>query len=575
MKIGRPTRLNWFAMFCTIILLCTCCLIWLGCSSEDSAEPVVEIDVSVNIPTPNLLGAEKPVIEKINQARTELASDVNSAATWGQFAMVLDAHGLYEEALISYKQAELLDPSNYHWPYFTAVILLKDDPDESDKSFKRAIELEPRSSAMRHTYADALLHAGQLQEAEDQYQEALALDANNRNAMLGLGELAMRRNELNESLALLLQAAEIEPYDSEVHDKLARLYMRMGKQELAEQEAMLVKAFPEKAAVRDPIRAKVAAEAVNSTSLIRRGLAHARNGQIRHAEAAFRQVLQSLPDNIKARLNLGAMLIKQSRTTEAIEQLRAALTIAENNAELHSNLGVALAYDKQLPMALQHIRIALDLDPNYNEAHYNLGWILQGQGKTDQALASYQRALQLNPVNVRAHNNLGNLLASRGQLDEAVLHWQDAIAYSRENPEAVFNLAVAFIQLERFGEAVALFEDGLQQDPNSLRMIAGLATLLATCPEARHRDGNKAVQLAERLVKRSQGKHLPSLNLLAAAQAEAGDFASAIRTSQQTLALATASKQAQLIQIVRSRLQLYQNRQPYHQPSKGSGLENR
>ena len=177
-------------------------------------------------------------------------------------------------------------------------------------------------------------------------------------------------------------------------------------------------------------------------------------------------------------------------------------------------------------------------------------------------------------MNIRAHNNLGNLLASRGQLDEAVPHWQKAIAYSRENTEALFNLAVAFIQLERFGEAVALFEEGLQQDPNDIRMMAGLATLLATCPEARHRDGNKAVQLAERLVQSSQGKHLPSLSLLASAQAEAGEFDRAIQTSQQVLALAIESNQTQLIQLVRSRLQLYQNRQPYHQPSKASGLGN-
>ena len=178
-------------------------------------------------------------------------------------------------------------------------------------------------------------------------------------------------------------------------------------------------------------------------------------------------------------------------------------------------------------------------------------------------------------MNVRAHNNLGKILASRGQLEEAVRHWQHAVAYGRGNPEALFNLAVAFIQQERFGEAVALLERGLQQDSQNLRMMAGLATLLATCPEARHRDGDRAVELAQGLVQRSGGNHIPSLNLLAAAQAEARDFDRAIRTSQQALALATASKQRLLIQLTRSRLQLYQVGLPYHQPPKDSGLEDR
>ena len=420
-----------------------------------------------------------------------------------------------------------------------------------------------------------MLRAGRLDEAERQYREALRYGAENRNAILGLGELAMRRDALDESLDLLLRAVALEPYDSEVHDKLARVYRRMGEPAKAEHEALMVRAFPEKAPVRDPARSEVGAEAVSSTSLIRRGLAYVRRGRHADAERAFRQVLLLQPGHVKALLNLGAVLLQQGRTAEAIDQLRAALTLAEDNAEVHSNLGVALAYDKQVPEALEHIRTALQLDPNYNEAHYNLGWILGGQGHTSQAEAAYLRALELNPVNVRAHNNLGKLLASRGQLLEAVEHWQDAVAYSRENPEALFNLAVAFIQLERFGEAVALLERGLQQDPNNLRIMVGLATLWATCPDLLHRDGDRAVLLAEYVVQRSGGNHIPSLNLLAAAQAEAHDFAGAVRTSQQALARATTAKLREQIELIRSRLRLYRIGMPYHQAPRDSGSEKR
>lgn len=576
MDTGRTTRPYRCAFWRNLPLVCAWCVVPLACSGDESAElaqPAEAVDSPAVIPTPDLGDAETPVIEKITRSREQVVKDVDSAGAWGRLGIVLDAHGLYGDALPCYQRAGQLDPTDHRWPYLTAVVLAADDPLQAINHFERAIEIEPRSSAIRRTFADTLLRAGRLAEAEAQYREALKLDPENRNALLGLGELAMRGNRLEEALGRLSRALELGPYDSEVHEKLARLYTRMGDPAKAEQEAMLVKAFPEKAPVRDPLRAEVAAQAVSSTSVIRRGLAHARHGRNHDAEAAFRQVLQSQPEHVKALLNLGAVLVKQGRTAEAVDQLRAALTLAEDNSEIHSNLGVALAYDNQVPQALEHIRTALRLDPNYNEAYYNLGWILEAQGKTDQAQAAYQRALELNPVNVRAHNNLGKVLASRGQLDEAVKHWQYAVAYSRENPEALFNLAVAFIQQERFGEAVALLERGLRQDPQNLRMMAGLATLLATCPEARHRDGDKAVRLAEHLVQRSGGNHIPSLNLLAAAQAEARDFDRAIRTSQQALAMATASKQMQLIQLTRSRLQLYQVGLPYHQPPKGSSLE--
>lgn len=568
MDTGPTTRPYRCTFWRDLLLVCAWCVVPLACSGDESAEldqPAEAVDSPAVIPTPDLRDAEAPVIEKITKAREQVVQDVDSAGAWGRLGIVLDAHGLYDDALPCYQRAGQLDPTDHRWPYLTAVVLADDDPMQAISHFERAIEIEPRSSAIRHTFADTMLRGGRLQEAEAQYFEALKLDPENRNALLGLGELAVRGNRLEEALGRFSRALELEPYDSEVHEKLARLYTRMGDPAKAEQEAMLVKAFPEKAPVRDPIRAEVAAEAVNSTSVIRRGLAHTRHGRDRDAEAAFRQVLESQPEHIKALLNLGAILVRQGRIAEAIEQLRTALSLAQDNAEVHSNLGVALAYDKQVPQALEHIQTALRLDPNYNEAYYNLGWILEAQGKTDQAQAAYQRALELNPVNVRAHNNLGKVLASRGQLDEAVKHWRHAVAYSRENPEALFNLAVAFIQQERFGEAVSLLERGLQQDPQNLRMMAGLATLLATCPEAWHRDGDKAVQLAEHLVQRSEGKHIPSLNLLAAAQAEAGDFDRAVGTSRRALELARASGQTTLEQLIQSRLRLYQIRKPYHQ----------
>ena len=93
-----------------------------------------------------------------------------------------------------------------------------------------------------------------------------------------------------------------------------------------------------------------------------------------------------------------------------------------------------------------------------------------------------------------------------------------------------------------------------------------LLDVLFTCPLPEYRDGDAAVQWAERLVGRTGGRHVPSLNLLAAAQAERGDFAAATRTSERALALARAERNARLTALIESRLALYRARRPYHQP---------
>ena len=61
-----------------------------------------------------------------------------------------------------------------------------------------------------------------------------------------------------------------------------------------------------------------------------------------------------------------------------------------------------------------------------------------------------------------------------------------------------------------------------------------LAWLLATCPDARHRDGKKAVEFAARHCLFVTGGTPNHLNTLAAAYAEGGDFAKAVEWQEKT-----------------------------------------
>jgi len=70
-----------------------------------------------------------------------------------------------------------------------------------------------------------------------------------------------------------------------------------------------------------------------------------------------------------------------------------------------------------------------------------------------------------------------------------------------------------------------------------------LAWFLATCTAPAFRDGSRAVQLAEQLVK-VVPDNAAMLDTLAAAYAEAGRFSDAIRTQEKALALLPASQSA-------------------------------
>jgi tetratricopeptide (TPR) repeat protein len=103
----------------------------------------------------------------------------------------------------------------------------------------------------------------------------------------------------------------------------------------------------------------------------------------------------------------------------------------------------------------------------------------------------------------------------------------------------------------------------LVTDPNDPEAQKNMAWVLATWPEARIRDGAKAIELAERANQLVKGQD-PIITLtLAAAYAEAGRFPDAIRTAEAASQLATDSGNVALAKGIRAHIELYRSGHPF------------
>ncbi|WP_394205910.1 sel1 repeat family protein [Shewanella waksmanii] len=94
--------------------------------------------------------------------------------------------------------------------------------------------------------------------------------------------------------------------------------------------------------------------------------------------------------------------------------------------------------------------------------------------------------------------------------------------------------------------------------------LGNVAWILATCPEAEYRDGNKAVEIAQSLVKLNE-QDPTNLDNLAAAYAELGDFQLAVKTQQKAIDALKQTAEINRSDEFEARLQTYQAKQPYRE----------
>jgi Flp pilus assembly protein TadD len=114
-------------------------------------------------------------------------------------------------------------------------------------------------------------------------------------------------------------------------------------------------------------------------------------------------------------------------------------------------------------------------------------------------------------------------------------------------------------------EAIVHYQNALQIKPDSPNVLNNLAWLLATCPDARIRDGVQAVQYAVRACELTQHDTPMFIGTLAAAYAEAGRFDDAIATAQKACVLAGESGEQALLEKNQKLLALYRTHQPYRE----------
>jgi protein O-mannosyl-transferase len=240
-----------------------------------------------------------------------------------------------------------------------------------------------------------------------------------------------------------------------------------------------------------------------------------------------------------------------------------ALAVTENNALAHLNLGETLQEQSRLDEALAQYKMTLQLDPTRREAYHNLARILSDDGKPAEALPYARAAMKLNFQSASAHTSLGVILAELKNYDEASDEFFQAARLDQNYAPAQFQIARMFLLQGRDAEALPYFQNALHLEPQNISMLIFAARVLAADENPAGRNGVQALAMASRALQLSGDSSSVVLDTLAAALAENGRFADAVKIEQQALALAQNAGQKDDAAEFQQRLQLFQQHQPW------------
>jgi tetratricopeptide (TPR) repeat protein len=276
----------------------------------------------------------------------------------------------------------------------------------------------------------------------------------------------------------------------------------------------------------------------------------------------FRHAIEIAADNYVAHNNLGGALEKRGRYAEAAEHYRESLRL-RGDAMAHYNLGGALAKMGRLDDAIGHWQEAIRLTPGFAKAYYNLGLAWELKGNPDLAAACYRTALKYDPLFVDASGNLGRILGRAGRLTEAEDCLRQAIRLAPGSAPAHVNLGNVLVMRGKTGEAAGHYREALRLDASLVPVRVELAWILASDPDAQNRNGAEAMRLAEAACPRGSEAPPRHLDVLAAAYAEAGRFALAVRAAEEARTRAAAAGQTNLAAAISARLDLYRAGSPF------------
>jgi tetratricopeptide (TPR) repeat protein len=274
------------------------------------------------------------------------------------------------------------------------------------------------TAEVRRLLGWAQLQRGELEEAIEQFEAAIAEEPRDSASVFGLAQAYRRKRMFEEAAAALDKVAELDA-------KFPTLQLERGR--LAEAEGDMDAAIA-------GYQAALAETPDDIALKSRLGAAMVLTGRVEEAEKMLREVLKAQPYSAEGEHYLGRIELERGEIEASRQRFARAARLDPENGTYRMYVGWAALESNEMRPALRDLEAAIRLDPNLGDAYWLRARIRIRAGTVRDALADLERAIELNPDRIDVWAAMGECHYQLGQTKEAVRDFEKAVEGNPDNP---------------------------------------------------------------------------------------------------------------------------------------------
>jgi tetratricopeptide (TPR) repeat protein len=294
-----------------------------------------------------------------------------------------------------------------------------------------------------------------LEEADEKFKKILSYDDRNTYALVGLGDVARKRNDFDGAIKYYLDCLANYPDNNYALFGLADSYKALKNYEKAIE-------IWEKYLTKDE---------KNVTVLTRIADAYKKIKQYDKSQESYLRALEIEPDNLYALIGLGYLNFDFKNYKEALKHWEKVLgrQDGEENIKILTAIGNCHRKLKTFDDGIKFFQMAVDIDKNNFYALFGMADCYRGIKDHRKSLEYWEKILASDPQNKVILTRAGDACRTLGKVDKAVEYYNKALNVGYDT-YAILGLAMINKDQGNYNEAIGSLLKLIRNDRENPRL---------------------------------------------------------------------------------------------------------